>query len=253
MAIQTNGNRSAMSQVLKINRERKEKHKSDNYIVWLNEQAENNPSIERLYEIALVGAYFHLSFTDINRLALYYSNPTDKYMNALNLHTKEDKTHYKQYLQDFKLLGYDKKMKASDVLAFMWSDNNLASRDLSFTLYELGKKFQHPGVRFAMIESIEEQGNVLFTAYANLTKKININSQDYSFFGEKHLLLEQGHLVNQDVNEHDLFDTIALTPDEISDAIYVIHATWDAFEVWQAGIMTTLSNFDKILSQSITV
>jgi hypothetical protein len=242
---------SDMKQVLKIIQERRKKHESNEYIVWLNEQAKNNPAIERVYEIALIVAHFHLSFTDVNRLAWYYPNPTDNYMKAINLHADEDGTHFRLFIQDLKTLGCDTRLKASDLLAFMWSPNNLASRNLTFTLYELGKKCQHPGIKFAMIESLEQHGNILFTAYFNLMKSITSNHQAYVFFGEKHLLLEQGHLANQDINEHELFNSMVLTPDEINEAIAAVHATWDAFEAWQVGIMDTLSNFDQILSQAI--
>ncbi len=77
MAIQTTLNLSAMGQVLKVNKERKKQHKSDKYIVWLNEQAQNNPSLERVYEIGLIGAYFHLSFNVVSMIRRMVLSPTD--------------------------------------------------------------------------------------------------------------------------------------------------------------------------------
>jgi len=244
-------NPTAMGRVRAVIKQRRKRHERDRYISWLYEQAQNGASLEVIRKIGLIVAYFHLAFADINRRALYYPNPTDDYMRAINAHTAEDGTHFRLLLSDFKVLGYDDVYKASDILGILWSSDNLASRDLTYTFFELAVRNQHPGIRYAIMEVSEQQGNILFTAYFNLVKQIaangHANSEDFVFFGEKHLLLEQGHLVNQEIDEQALFDTISLTPDEVDQAIRAVHAMWDAFERWHESILATLSDFDRIL------
>ena len=68
-----------------------------------------------------------------------------------------------------------------------------------------------------------------------------------SFYGEKHLLLEQGHMVNQEIPASELFGKYRYTSEMKSEAIAAVHATWDAFEKWQSGIMDTMVIMPQIL------
>jgi len=238
-----------MDKVIKVMKQRKCQYQNDQFILWMREQSKNVviEATEAINDITIITAYFYLAFTDLNRRAFYYPNPTDKYMKAINLHTEEDRTHYKMFLQDFKKMGFDKKYNSVDLLSILWSDQGSASRDLAFDLHEIAIKYQHPGMRYALIESIEKVGKIFLTAIVDITKKLP-NSKDFEFFGEKHLQLEEGHLMNIDgIDEHELFGNMDLTSEQVEQAIATVNATWDAFEKWNAEIMTALKVYPLFL------
>ena len=233
--------------------ERKSNHRTnDPFILWLHSLTNDTRDVFKA--ITLASLQFHLSFTDINRLALYYPHPTDRFMEAINRHADQDGTHIRLILHDFQELGMDNLYSASDILAILYSPLNTPSRDLVHKFIQLAAKNQHPGVRYGMMESIEEQGNVLFSAYFELVKRVAPESEqgNYYFFGEKHLLLESGHLVNQGegVNEHELFNSIELTEEQVLDAVAAANATWDAFEAWQAGMLKVIGNVDHVVTEA---
>jgi hypothetical protein len=240
---------TSMSSLRDIIAARKAKHNAeDPFINWLRSLQE--PSQDTFRAISLACVNFHLGFSDICR-GLYYPNATTPFMRAINLHTDQDGTHYRFILHDLAILGLDDSFTASDLLGIMYSRDNTASRDLVAELTVLGRQSLSPAVRYFMMESMEEHGNVLFTTYFDVVKRLkDIDPDQLYFFGEKHLELESGHLMNQEdgVNERDLFDTVALTPLEYEAAVNVSHATWNAFEKWQAGMFRTIQNLPAIIA-----
>lgn len=239
---------NSMGSVRAVIAARKARHDAeDPFIQWLRSIEE--PKKDTFRSIAMVCVNFHLGFSDICR-ALSYQNATSPFMRAINRHTEQDGTHYQLIIHDLHELGLDEMFTASELLRVMYSGNNTASRDLVVSLMSLGEKANVPAVRYAMMESMEEHGNVLFSTYFELVKRLtDTDPNDMFFFGEKHLLLESGHLMNQEdnVNEVDLFDTLILTSEEHGAAVEVAHATWDAFEKWQAGMFSSIQKLPDMI------
>lgn len=112
-------------------------------------------------------APFILSFGDLNRYVLRVEPTDDPHQAMINAHTHEDDHHWPWYLEDFAKLGYDQQSAPTDTLRRLWSDASAHSRLLSHRLAHLIWSAS-PAVRLAVVEAIEETGNVLFS----LTSKI---------------------------------------------------------------------------------
>jgi hypothetical protein len=175
-------------------------------------------------------APFIMSFGDLNRLVLRQEPSDDPHLKMINAHTYEDDHHWPWYLEDFTKLGHDQpKMPPSETLRFLYSDATIQNRLLSMRLAHLiwGAA---PVVRLAIIEAIEETGNVLFA----LTSKIAVDVEretdvELRYCGEFHFRLESGHAMNSD---HAELAHIALDSALRQDAIERVNLVFSWFTDW---------------------
>jgi len=257
-------------------------------------------SLHLLQQFAPAIGYFILSFRDINDFVLPYENPTDALRLAINNHAVEDSTHYRLFLEDWEKLGGDRlldpynhlipvpntqqdhRLAATEtyhdglsaslrVLSFLWSDAaNKHNRKLLFQLTKLLNLTEDPIIRFAAIEAVEQTGLVMFRATSALVKEIVSDKKhaeiqkEYRYFGEYHLDLETGHLVNQDGDsssdeeteetndkpnkitcacESDVaFKILPLDEKQHEQCVKVVDDVYLMFSEWLDGIYTMMMN-----------
>lgn len=175
-------------------------------------------------------ASFILSFGDLNRLVLRVEPTDDPVLKLINAHTYEDDHHWPWYLEDYTKLGYDDASQApGDVLRSLYGDATIQNRLLAHRLAHLIWGAE-PVVRLAIIEAIEETGNVLFA----LTAKIAARHQretgvELRYCGEFHFNLESGHAMN---NDHADLAQLDLEPAQRRDAIERVDQVFAWFELW---------------------
>ena len=116
-------------------------------------------------------APFILAFGDLNKYVMRDEASTDPHQRLVNQHTYEDDHHWPWYLEDLTALGFDRPAATSQVLMFLYSDRTSVNRmlmpKLAHLLYDAT-----PVERLAIIEAIEETGNVLFSLTAALARRI---------------------------------------------------------------------------------
>lgn len=173
-------------------------------------------------------APFIMSFGDLNRHVLRVEPTDDPSLQMINAHTYEDDHHWPWYLEDFMKLGHDETHKApSDTLRFLWGDATTQNRLLSHRLAHLVWGAA-PAVRLAIVEAIEETGNVLFELTTRLASVVQRESgTELRYCGEFHFQRESGHAMN---NEHAALARITLSDELRADAI----ARADQVFVWFA-------------------
>jgi hypothetical protein len=143
-------------------------------------------------------AHFIMSFGDLNRFVLRYADPQNELERAVNTHTIEDETHWKWYLDDLTLLGLDGASSKTEVLRQLWNDDSQASRKLSYRLIELCKDTD-AAERLALIEVMEETGNVTFSSLAPVARALAVDEGiRLPFCGDHHLTMETGHTIGSD-------------------------------------------------------
>jgi hypothetical protein len=175
-------------------------------------------------------APFIMSFGDLNRHMLRVEPTDDPYLAMINAHTYEDDHHWPWYLEDFVKLGHDRSLLTpTGTLRFMYSDETVQNRLLSHRLAHLIWNAE-PVVRLAVVEAIEETGNVLFA----LTTKLAIQVQretgtELRYCGEFHFNLESGHAMN---NEHAELARITLDQARRTDALARADQVFAWFEDW---------------------
>ena len=175
-------------------------------------------------------ASFIMSFGDLNRLVLRIEPTDDPWLKMINAHTYEDDHHWPWYLEDFTKLGHDDARQApGDTLRFLYSDATIQNRLLAHRLAHLIWSAD-PVVRLAIIEAIEETGNILFA----LTSKIAVQYQqetgvELRYCGEFHFNLESGHAMN---NDHAELAQVTLSASQQQDAIQRVDRVFEWFALW---------------------
>ncbi len=174
-------------------------------------------------------AHFILSFGDINKYMLRSEPATDVYQQRVNLHTYEDDHHWPWYLEDFSKLGFDHLCTPTAWMRFLWSDETRQNRILTYRLAALISQAS-PIERIAIVEAIEETGNVLFSAIGDLAKAIELRSGiELRYCGEFHFGLESGHSVGSDRAE-----ITSIPLDQITEAncLTLVDEVFALFEAW---------------------
>ena len=175
-------------------------------------------------------APFILSFGDLNRFVLRVEPTDDPHLRMINAHTYEDDHHWPWYLEDWSKLGHDAGGLAPvDTLKFLFSDATIENRLLSHRLAHLVWEAE-PVVRLAIIEAIEETGNVLF----ELTTQAAVQHQretgvELRYCGEFHFALESGHAMN---NDHAELALLELTDAQRADALRRVDQVFAWFTDW---------------------
>ncbi|WP_019500716.1 hypothetical protein [Pseudanabaena sp. PCC 6802] len=174
-------------------------------------------------------AHFILSFSDINKYMLREEPATDAYQQRVNIHTYEDDHHWPWYLEDFTKLGFDRLCSPTSWMRFLWSDETRQNRILTYRLATLISN-ANAIERIAVIEAIEETGNVLFSTMLSLAKAIEARRGiQLRYCGEFHFSLESGHSVGSDRDE------IAEIPMDESNQVRclaIVDEVFALFEAW---------------------
>lgn len=189
---------------------------------------------ERLSPTARLGfmpglAFFIMAFGDLNRYVLRRQPAADEYQARVNAHTSEDDHHWPWFLEDLEKLGWSRLTTTADALRTLWSEETHRSRVLMYDLCALLADCNSME-KLAVIEAIEETGNVLFA----LTTKIAGMVQEQTgielrYMGAFHFALESGHLQN---GEHAELARIALDDDARARCAALVDRTFDAFAAW---------------------
>jgi hypothetical protein len=186
------------------------------------------PPVDRLAFFPCM-APFILAFGDLNRHVLRCEPTRDPHQQRVNAHTYEDDHHWPWYLEDYEKLGHDLHQAPSQTMRFLWSDQTLQSRLLAYRLAHLIWS-AGPAVRLAVIEAIEETGNVLFALTAELAKAVEAESgTELRYCGEFHFNLESGHAMN---NEHAELARIEFDADQRDDALQRVDQVFAWFTDW---------------------
>lgn len=174
-------------------------------------------------------ATFILSFGDLNRYVLRDEPSDDPHQRMINAHTHEDDHHWPWYLEDFVRLGHDLPARPVDTLRFHWSDATAHNRLLSHHLAHLVWGAS-PVVRLAVVEAIEETGNVLFSLTTQLAKRWQQETGvELRYLGEFHFAFESGHAMN---NEHAELAAVELDAEQRADALRRVDTVFERFEAW---------------------
>jgi hypothetical protein len=174
-------------------------------------------------------AHFILSFGDINKYMLREEPATNAYQQRVNIHTYEDDHHWPWYLEDFTKLGFDRLSSPTSWMRFLWSDETRQNRILTYRLAALISNASAVE-RIAIIEAIEETGNVLFSAMLDLAKAIESKRRiQLRYCGEFHFSLESGHSVGSDrieIAEIPLEESIQVRCQSLVDEVFALFEAW---------------------------
>lgn len=174
-------------------------------------------------------ASFILDFGDLNRYVLRDETSADPYQRMINQHSFEDDHHWPWYLEDFVKLGYDDIVPTTAALRQLYSEKTYRNRLLTLRLAHLIWSAQ-PMIRLAIVEAIEETGNVLFALTARLAREYQRETGvELRYLGDFHFRLESGHAMN---NEHAELAAIVLDGAARRHAIDCANWVFQWFAEW---------------------
>lgn len=180
-------------------------------------------------------ANFIMDFGDFNRHVLRDDASTDPYQRMINAHSREDDHHWPWYLEDYVKLGFDDQAATpTQIMRRLWGDDVACNRMLSHRLAHLVWGAAPP-VRLAVVEAIEETGQVLFSCTAALAKEMQAElGVELRYLGEFHFARESGHAMN---NDHAELAAIELEPAARQDALERVDAVFALFGDWTAELL----------------
>lgn len=181
---------------------------------------------------------FIMGFKDILE-ELEYMSPKNELEHIVNQHCKEDKDHWRWYLEDLEVLGFSDQGLGKDLsskMEFLWSTDNKANRQLVYLCIHLIRKYNDARASLVIIECLEATFGVFMTSM----QKRFWNSTIYSklkFFGLTHHHQEAnhsiGHWIEDDSNQgqQSLLEQIPFNNPESESMAESIEMVFDQFEV----------------------
>jgi hypothetical protein len=174
-------------------------------------------------------AFFILAFGDLNRYVLRRLPAQDIYQERVNAHTLEDDHHWPWFLEDMEKLGWNRLTTTCDALRALWSEETHRSRVLMYDLCAILADCNSVE-KLAVIEAIEETGNVLFALTTRIAESVREQTGiELRYLGAFHFALESGHMQN---GEHAELARIALSDEERSRCLALVDRTFDTFTAW---------------------
>ncbi|WP_437922547.1 hypothetical protein WMF37_26280 [Sorangium sp. So ce291] len=185
-----------MKHVVELIEQRKREIAAHPFYRWM---ASGPTSLETRFDFAPVIANFIMGFSDMNRWFMRYPAPASAFEHAINRHTREDETHARLFLEDWRKLGLDRRLgwRASDMLGWYYAGSETdIFREYGMEIMQMCTLNEDPLVRSAVMQSIEAWGHVFFTASAGAAADLTSSSGvEYRYFGPYHLKREIGHLL----------------------------------------------------------
>lgn len=184
-------------------------------------------------------AHFIMSFGDLNKYVLRVEPTEDEHQALVNAHTYEDDHHWPWYLEDFVKLGFDGARRNREDLEALWSDEASVNRVLMYRLSAMILNAT-PIQKLAIIEAIEETGNVLFALTAELANQITaLTGLEFRYLGDHHLGKETGHAMGSD---HKILVGIALSDEQRTEILGMVDQVFAWFEKWTEELLEYAKN-----------
>ncbi|CAA9428675.1 MAG: hypothetical protein AVDCRST_MAG66-3147, partial [uncultured Pseudonocardia sp.] len=171
---------------------------------------------------------FTMGFRDVNKWVFRYQDPTDDLQRGINIHSFEDQTHSRLFLQDWRRLGLDERLgwRASDTLWWMFRAdiNEVARRHGVYFQSMAVADGGDPLLRFAQSEMMEALGAVFFRHVAKIAIRYTEQTGiELPYLGPFHQVLESGHMDCEELFVEQRLDDRRLTRAlDLADTIYEI-------------------------------
>lgn len=202
------------------------------------------PSIDPRRRLSFVPflAHFVMTFADLYVLVLPDDPPRDRYQELVNIHVREDATHWKWFLADLSNAEMDPIMRFTDVLRFIWSKDTVRTRLLSYEICKLTGAMSSLQ-KLIMVNCIEAGGGVALGAVAVAGRSLPLAAgRKLIYFGSHHVDTEadhtlEAHTVRRFLEEIVLNDVECTNLCAIVDQVFALLEAFitEVFELARAG------------------
>jgi hypothetical protein len=175
---------------------------------WMN--SDDNPVPDPLLILPAM-VTFSMGFRDVNKWVFRYPDAANDLERGINIHTFEDQTHSRLFLEDWKRLGLDRRLgwNASDTLWWLFqAEVNEVARDHGvYFLSMAAADAKDPLLRFAQSEMMEALGAVFFKHASKIAIRFTEQTGiELPYMGPFHLALESGHMDCEELFERQRLD-----------------------------------------------
>ncbi|KAI9131351.1 NAD(P)-binding domain-containing protein [Acaryochloris sp. CCMEE 5410] len=196
-------------------------------------------------------APFVMSFGELNKSVLREEPTDDEIQLMINKHTYADDHHWVWFLRDLKKLGFDKSMRFSEVLRFVWGKETVQTRALCRKLIECSAQTTSLE-KLIIIEAIEATAQVSSSFIASVGSELQEQTgQSYLYFGDSHLEAEESHSLETDSSElkEALFSEHLPSSYNLSNCYALVDKVFDVFTDFTHELM---SYIDKNMFESFS-
>ncbi len=173
---------------------------------------------------------FAMSFKDFNSLTLRKEPANNKIQQMINQHTYEDGRHWKWFLQDLKLLGFDNQYNFTDALRFVWGEETQNVRLMAYNLFGMCSFEDDLLMKLVIIESIEVTGNVALYETGLVAEELKkITKQHHPYFAHSHYAVETGHIQSDMDDIEHFLEEIKLTELQKEKAFILVERVFTDF------------------------
>ncbi|CNC70559.1 hypothetical protein [Yersinia similis] len=193
--------------------------------------------------------HFIMNFRDMNKWVIRFETPDTSFKSVINGGTIEDETHSRLFLEDWRKLHIDDKLKwnSSDIIYWLFISSEMECfRKYGIDFMRLCIDDESdPILRYAHSESGETCGNVFFSRISPIADRIAVNLNiSLRYFGTFHLNLENGHVWESE----GVFENIVLEQDANEKVRSLSQRMFDIFHGIHNAFYNYTSNY--ILTQS---
>jgi hypothetical protein len=190
-------------------------------------------------------APFLMGLKDVYSYGVFEKNVTDPIHEYINRHVLEESRHVLWYVQDLQKLGFDSRLKYTDVLNFLWGDERDRIRHLSYDLINCANQ-KDIVLKLATVSAIEAAGCEAFPRFLKVTDELQkITHQNYLYFGKAHASVEseQRHIHGFDEAEEYL-TSIEITEDQKIASIELVESVFDIFNEFLAICLNLCEKYE---------
>lgn len=188
-------------------------------------------------------ASFIMSFADLNKYILRQEPTEDIIQEILNQHTYEDDFHWQWFLEDMQKLGFNCALNLNNSLEFLWGQETKTSRLLTYELYQCIAQAE-PIEKLIILKAIEATANVCLSLTQSIVDELQvINSQEYKYFGNHHLSLENTHNSHSH-DVHQFIEDIYISDKTKQKSIDLVEKVFELFTQWTYGLLDYAQNYE---------
>jgi hypothetical protein len=138
-------------------------------------------------------AHYVLTFRDFCQHVLRDEPARDRIQELVNAQTYEEARHARWFLADLARLGHDPVLRFTEALEFVWSDETVKSRMLSYRLCRLALRADSL-TKLVLVHCVEATAEVTIRHVMRVGKEWTAkNGKSLEFFGATHERPENGH------------------------------------------------------------
>jgi hypothetical protein len=183
-------------------------------------------------------AHFVMSFADLYAFVLQAPAAGDPYQELVNAHAREDENHWRWFLDDLEKLGFDERVRFSDVLRFIWADETVRTRALTYRMCRLGYAASSLE-KLVLVQVIEAAGKVTVDAVSAVgTEYHKLSGKKLVYMGHHHLATESDHTL-EDAEVHRGIEAVAIESDQLPGLLDIVDQGFEAFAAFTSDMLAT--------------